>query len=89
MLYLSAAWTSLFLLLFLFLFLFLKVFEFKHYRIRAIIVISNSIMPGEKSPSGMLAVFMQPDSSLDEDAYAQSLNVAEKRYLHYQVPRVV
>lgn len=33
----------------------------------------------------MLAVFMQPDSSLVEDEYAPILNVEEKWNLHYQV----
>lgn len=43
-------------------------------------------MAGDVDPSGMLAVFMQPDSSLDEDEYAPTLTVAEIWDLHNQVP---
>ena len=50
--------------------------HYKH-RIIAIVLISNNIMAGERNASGMLAVFMQPDSSLDEDVYAQTLNVVK------------
>lgn len=33
-------------------------------------MMDNDITPGEMNPRGMLAVFMQPDPSLEEDEYA-------------------
>lgn len=42
-------------------------------------------MPGDMDSTGMLAVFMQPDSSLDEDEYAPTLTVAGMHNLHHQV----
>ena len=46
-------------------------------------------MEGGIDPRGMLAVFMQPDSSLDEHEYALALNPADMCNLHHQVSRVV
>lgn len=42
--------------------------------------------PGDMDPRGMLAVFLQPESSLNEEEYDPTLKVAEMPNLHHQVP---
>ncbi len=69
-----------------FCFINIPTFEFRHLRTFIVNINSNSIMPRDVDPRGMLAVFMQPDSSLDEDEYAPTLTVSEIRDLHNQVP---
>ena len=64
----------------------IPTFEFGHLRTFVITMDSNGNMAGDVDPRGMLAVFMQPDSSLDEDEYAPVLTVAENRDLRNQVP---
>lgn len=76
--FLPTAWTCS-------LFLFFVVFGFVRLRMTAFTVISSSIIPGDMDSRGMLAVFMQLDSSLDEDEYDLTLNIAEMRNLHHQV----
>lgn len=43
-------------------------------------------MSSEMGSRGLLAVFMQPDSSLDENEYAPTLNVSEMHDSYRQVP---
>ena len=61
--------------------LFSNLFIFGQSRILAysstVMATSKVVMSNETGSRGMLAVFMQPDSSLDEDEYAPSLNVSE------------
>lgn len=67
-------------------------FRFSHFSIFAVIVTINNktnITPCDMDQNGILAVFMQPDTSLDENEYAIILNPAEMSHLHYQIPRVV
>lgn len=45
---------------------------------------SSEITTGDMDAKGLLAVFIQPDPSLDEDKYASILNMLTRLNLHRQ-----
>ena len=53
------------------------IFQCGQLRFLVVLMMNNDFTPGEMNPRGMLAVFMQPDPSLDEDEYAPRLKDPE------------
>lgn len=45
---------------------------------------SSNTSSGDMDAKGILAVFLQPDPSLDEDKYASILNMVKPLDLHHQ-----